>query len=451
MDTEKNGDGEIEENGAADRGERLYGPAVVSSVERGSPADRAGLKSCELIWRIDGERLRDMIDVYVLTADDVPHRYDVEGGGGRREVTIDSAGSLSGIEIEQPLFGEVVTCNNNCMFCFVDQLPDGLRDTFYVKDDDYRLSFLCGNFVTLTNVGRQELERISEERLSPLYVSLHSTEPDVRREMFGGSRSEAGLRALGKLLKDPWIDVHLQIVLVRGINDGEHLDATLEDIASRFGDVRSIGVVPVGMTTTGRHPLDPAYSFDRSSSLEVIEQLTDWRAEFGASGPFAADEFFYLAGQDPPATSHYAGFPQIENGIGMTRWFRDSFEKAVRRKRRKLVGAGGTAIVTTPMGAWALGPLRLENYGAHQVVCSNSLFGEKVTVCGLLPGRDVISSLEAVDGIERVLVPEVALLDQTEFVDGVTVKEVEDAARSKILTVPDDPGALLGALTRNGR
>ena len=424
----------------------LQGPALVATVAPGSPAAKAGLEAGDLIWRVDGERMRDLIDLYVALADDVPHLCKVQRGESTLVLEIDPSGSEVGLEIAEPLFGEVITCDNSCMFCFVDQLPAGLRETLYVKDDDYRLSFLGGNFVTLTNVTVEDIDRIVDERLSPLYVSVQATEPEVRRRMFGNARADRGLENLRLLLEEPWMDVHVQVVLVKGVNDGMHLDATLEAIREIYPGVRSVGLVPVGITSGGLKPLDPAYGYDGESARAVLGQIEGWRPLLGPAGPFAADEFFFLAGLRPPAADYYADYPQLENGIGMARWFADQFARVLRRKRMPVRGREATTIVTTPMGDWALAPLGLEEMGVELLVCRNSLFGERVTVCGLLPGRDVISALLGAGAKGRVLVPGIALGEREEFVDGVDVSEVELATGVEVVVVADDPAALIRAI-----
>ena len=273
----------------------MYGPAPVASVDVGSPAERAGVRAGDHIFEIDGEPMRDMIDYYVAVADDVPHRFLLERGGNRIEVEVEPGGPGPGIQVAEPVFGRLMLCDNKCTFCFVDQLPAGLRGPVYVKDDDYRLSFLQGNFITLTNLGAGDLERILEDRLSPLYVSLHATDPELRREIF---RSRGAKRALTNLaaLIEGGIEVHVQLVLMRGVNDAGQLERTLEDLAGPYRGTASIGVVPVGISRGGRVEAPERWGFGRESSLQVIETLERWRGEFGQAGPFAADEFFYMAG-----------------------------------------------------------------------------------------------------------------------------------------------------------
>lgn len=431
--------------------ESMYGPGLVATVEPGSPAEAAGVRPGDMIWEIDGEPMRDIIDYYLLMADDVGHVLSIERDGASSEVEVDSVGASPGIEMEEPLFGRLITCDNRCMFCFVDQLPAGLKDRVYVKDDDYRLSFLQGNFVTLTNLSEGDLERIVEERLSPLYVSVHATDPALRCEMFGNAGAERSLSVLESLL-EAGIEIHIQVVLVRGLNDSGALDRTLSDVSAKYGGVASIGVVPVGISRNGRMELPAAYGFDSGSAATVLAQLERWRPEFGDAGPFAADEFFFLAGMEAPPAAYYSGFQQTENGIGLARLFRDAFTVTAERSGMPS-GCHGTVIVTTSIGSWTLEGLGIEDTGAGLLVCDNTLFGADVNVCGLLPGRDVVRALAETEGVRRALVPDVALDADGAFIDGVTVNEVAGETCIDIITVANEGAALLRALwdSREGR
>lgn len=413
-------------------------------MEPGSPAAQAGVVAGDLIWKIDGEPLSDVIDMYVLLAEDEPHLFDVERGNTALAIEIDSVGRELGIDVEQPVFGPIRTCDNKCMFCFIDQMPEGLRDTLYVKDDDYRLSFLGGNFITCTNLRKPDIERIEDLRLSPLYVSLHATEPQVRKVMFGDSRPERGIVNLKTLLSFPWMEAHLQIVLVRGVNDCEHLDATLETIGEEFEGVLSVGVVPVGITQNGRHSIPEEYGYEGASASSVIEQLEAWRPAFGNAGPFAADEFFYLSGEKLPDAAYYRGYPQAENGIGLARMFVES-EREISSWESCIEG---TSIATTPMGAWVLGQAGLGETGPDVVVCRNSLFGPRVNVCGLLPGRDIAAALGEGPRYDRVLVPDVSLDAQQRFIDDVTVSELSETAGVRVEPVECDAVSLSLAIAR---
>lgn len=412
-----------------------FGPAIVESVEQRSAAGRAGLRAGDRILRIDGTRLRDAIDYYVLLSDDGQHEALVERGGENLRIALESGTREPGIDFESPLFGRMRACRNSCMFCFVDQLPEGLRAPLYVKDDDYRLSFLCGNFVTLTNLDEEDVGRIVGDRLSPLYVSLHSTEPAVREKLFGTRRANKALGVLSRLL-EAGISIHVQLVMLKGVNDAEHLDRTLGDLHDRYGGVASIGVVPVGLSDPAALGLDDRVAYEGTSALELLEQLSPWRGQFKDAGPYAADELFFMAGIIPPESAYYDEFPQVENGIGMARLFIDSAAGL-----RTPTTNGATAIVTTPAGKWVLDESGVGSWGATTVSCDNTVFGSRVDVCGLLPGKDVQEALKNHRSVERALIPSVAL-SGTEFIDGLTLEAVERESGVLMKVVEADAVAL---------
>jgi len=422
---------------------KAFGPAVVGSVEARSAADETGIRSGDRILAIDGRPLRDVIDCHVLLADGDVHSLKVERGTRRMDVTLDAADGRLGIQFENSVFGKVMTCNNRCMFCFVDQLPPGLRDSFYVKDDDYRLSFLEGNFITLTNLGKDDLKRIIADRLSPLYVSLHATDPALRRLLFGNAGATRALKVLAALLEEG-IEVHIQIVLVKGINDGPNLEKTLDDISSEYRSVSSIGVVPVGITSVGRRKLRGDMGYDRDSAIVVLSQLDGWRKRLGERGPFASDEFFFLAGEYPPPSDYYGEYPQSENGVGLARKFIDGSSSA-GIVHHKEASPNGTAVITAPMGAWTLKPLGIERLGVQLLICGNSLFGERVTVAGLLPGNDVARKLKGTPGVRRALVSEVSLSNGN-FIDGISLERVSLQCGVEVRPVHPSAKALIDAV-----
>ena len=424
-------------------GMNMYGPAVVESVKPVSAAAEAGIKSGDRILEIDGRSLRDVIDCYLLFADGDVHNLTVERGSELVEASLDASAGKIGIQFAGAVFGKVMMCNNRCIFCFVDQMPHGLRDSLYVKDDDYRLSFLQGNFITLTNLGKDDLSRIINDRLSPLYVSLHSTDPALRRIIFGNDGANRALKVLSELLEEG-IEVHIQIVLMKGINDSANLDRTLDDIGSKYPGVSSIGVVPVGITSTGSRRLPGNSGYDRDSAVDVLTRLYEWRKMLGRKGPYASDEFFYLAGEDPPPSDYYGKYPQAENGIGLTRLFLDGLDEA-RMRIDRTSNPERTVVVTAPMGAWALQLLGLESLGVKLMICNNSLFGGGVTVAGLLNGKDVARRLKETPWTQRALVSGFALSNGC-FIDGSSIAQISSQCGVEVMGVPPDSSALIDAL-----
>jgi putative radical SAM enzyme (TIGR03279 family) len=428
----------VEKPGRIDLSRRLYGAALLAGVEEGSAAEEAGLRAGDIIHTVDGERLRDLIDIYLILADEGEHVLEVGERGNRKKVRMESGGKPAGLQVERPVFGEVIRCNNNCPFCFVDQLPRGLRSSLYVKDDDYRLSFLLGNFITLTNLAPEDMERITGEMLSPMYVSLHATEAEARNTLFGNSESSVALEWLDRLLESG-IEVHVQLVLMRSVNDGEVLNRTMEDLTSRFSAVSSVGVVPVGISRYAR--LDGEVGYDSRTSEELLLQLEEWTGKTPWRGPLAADEFYFMCGEAPPPEEHYGGYPQLENGIGLARRFISEFTAASDGHRGE-EEPGGKVILTAPMGEWALMAAGVHRTGARISVSRNNLFGERVNVCGLMTGDDVRRTVLSMENATDVLIPSVAIGDGR-FLDGVTPEELSRGLPAEIRVVETGGRALL--------
>ncbi len=426
--------------------------AQICSVDEGSSGYDSGILPGDFLLRVDGKTPRDVIDCYNLLSADGEHQILIERRGKAINLMLRTGEAPLGIQFETPVFDGVIKCNNRCIFCFVDQLPGGLSPELYVKDDDYRLSFLCGNFITLTNIRNRDLKRIIGMRLSPLYMSLHATDPALRAKIFGTKHSNNALKLLKRLLKEK-IDVHIQIVLMKGLNDAAMLDKTLDDLKDEFEGVKSIGVVPVGISKCDKKRLLERFAFDSESSAEVIERIERRRKEFKTARLFASDEFFYISGESVPHADYYGDFPQLENGIGLARSFIDGWNQAVKtvreRTKNKEIKPEGLGIVTSPMGEWVLKEILLEKRsGLHLLPCKNNLFGERVNVCGLMPGKDVKEAAckGARDkGVSKVLVPSVAL-SKERFIDGVHLQEIRRELGIEVLEVECTPESLFRAL-----
>lgn len=418
--------------------------AVVARVEEGSPAARAGLLRGDVAVAVEGLPLRDILD-WMWASDGTRVGLTLLRDGEPREAVLARrAGEPWGVGFDGVVFDGVRTCENACGFCFVRQLPPGLRPSLSVRDDDYRLSFLTGNFITLTNLGAADVERILEMRLSPLHVSVHAVDPDLRRRLICPAGEDRALEFLGVLL-DGGIDVHAQIVLVRGVNDGAALERTLEWLAARR-NVMSVGVVPVGVTryarTIGGTFAEPAVA------REVLDALEPWRqrmrAERGVRWVYAADELYLTAGAGLPAWDDYDGFPQFENGIGMARAFVDEFEAAQPGRS----GARVT-LVTGELFAPVLRTLA-PSLGPHVgvVAVRNRLLGETVSVAGLLAGADVAEAVrnDAGGAGGPYLVPACAVNDDGLFLDDLTLGDVARSAGADVRLVSCDAARLVSAV-----
>ncbi len=426
---------------------------TILSVLPGSPADRAGLVAGDALISIQGSNPRDIIE-YQFLVDEPNVEIELDRGGIVSSLVVEKlAGEPLGAEISSALFDRVRTCDNHCEFCFIYQLPKGMRKSLYMKDDDYRLSFLYGNFTTLTRFTEGDLERIVTQRLSPLFVSLHTTDPDLRASMLRNPRGAISLRWLSALL-DHGIEVHGQVVLCPGVNDGSVLERTLSDIAIQYSKLASVGVVPLGLSRFSKEPnMRATTPSEAARSLDTIERFQALFNQYlGHRMVYASDELYLLAGREFPTLDRYGDFPQHENGIGMFRAFEASFlgdddyawgrrsgffdsvdgaphqgYRPHRYRGRNLLGSSfeTTTVLTGSFGVKVLRPL-LDSHGYSHVKTlevPNDFFGGNTGVAGLMTGSDVASVLhDAPDGV-RYLLPDVCLNDGV-FLDGMTVADL---------------------------
>lgn len=424
---------------------------VISTVEPGSLADIAGIRSNDRIVSINGRPLRDIIDFRYHTSET---RLEIRLLRGQTEFDIvvekDYDDPL-GLDFTSELFDGIRTCRNGCTFCFVDNLPRGMRRTLYIKDDDYRLSFLHGNFVTLSNVTEEDVERILDQRLSPLYVSVHATRPQLRGTLLRPRTCPDILSTL-RALTEGHIQMHTQIVLCPGVNDGENLDKTIDDLAGLGHSLLSIGVVPVGLTKYNKAQDYGVYSNEGATA--VLEQVKRWqhkfRREIGTRLVFASDELYLKAGQKIPGGAVYEGYPQYENGIGIVRAFIDEIRHAVRRLEKSLAKPVRVGLVTGKSGEPFLCRLAdalngVPNITVQVYPVANDFFGHTVTVAGLLTGQDVIAQLKGRELPDTLFVPTVMLRDNA-FLDDVRLADVAEALGCEVKAVQPSPKALADAL-----
>ena len=426
----------------------LSDPFTIARVEPGSLGERLGLLPRERILEINGVALHDEIDFGAqISEEHLRLRVQAPDGAAREVEGFREYGVPFGVEFEarQPK-----RCHNNCVFCFVYQHPKGVRRELLIKDDDYVFSFVHGNFITLTNLGEAEFQRILDERLSPLYVSVHATDPDVRVRMMKNPKSGRILADLDRLAAGG-IDLHTQLVIVPGMNDGEVLDRSIEELAARFPRVRTIAVVPVGLTKH-RGRLPELRTFTREDAVRALEQVHGFQAAFRKRHRsrivFAADEMYVLAGEEVPPARAYEGFPQLENGIGMLRRTIDSWTPGSIRPRR---GAGRNgalervAVVTGTSAAPTLRRLLDERppRGLNVSLCvvTNEYFGDTVSVSGLLVGADIEAALLRHGPVDRVLLPPNCLKEREIFLDDRTRSGLEQAVGAPVEIGFDDPAS----------
>jgi putative radical SAM enzyme (TIGR03279 family) len=452
-------------------------PRIVA-VAPASPAARAGLEVGDEILALNGEAPRDVIR-YRLLADEAEVVVDVRRGGLERTVEIAKrAGEGLGVEVHAAVFDRVQTCDNHCEFCFIHQLPPGMRRSLYLKDDDYRLSFLYGNFTTLTRFTEADVERVLTEGLSPLHVSIHATDPAVRAEMLRNRRGATSLRWL-RVLLDHGITVHGQVVVCPGVNDGPVLDDTLAGILDRFPELASTCVVPLGVSRFNREVRMRPHT--ASEAREVLDAVHDWQEVFlrvlGRRVAFAADEYYLLAGRPFPDADAYEGFPMHEDGVGMARTFERELRGDVAegvgpragffswvdgapaegyRAPCTVPGAPGTVtdgprrgapvgVLTAPYGARVLAPL-LAGHPRDEVrivEVPNRYFGGNIAVTGLMVGEDVAAVLAGEPEGHRYLLPDVCLSGGV-FLDGTRPADLP----RPVEVVATDGVALRAALGR---
>lgn len=430
----------------------------IAQVHPGSLAEELELTSGDELLSINGQSIKDIVDLqFALATEEL--ELEIRKADGEQwiiEVEKDYDEGL-GVEWENPTVDRVRLCHNKCVFCFVDQIPTNMRQTLNVRDDDYRLSFLHGNFVTLTNVKDEELQRIVDLKMSPLNVSVHTTNPELRVRMLANKRSGQIMDQI-RFLADGGIEMNTQIVLCPEWNDGEELDRTIRDLAPYYPAVRTLSVVPVGLTKhrRGLHSLRPCTP---DEAKRVIEQVAHWqdvlRPELGASFVHAADEFYVLADADVPPGDHYDDFAQTENGVGVIRSFLDELEDSWPRVPRTVAGGHRKVAVVTGVSAQrtiARSLARLNQfdgleYAVFPIV--NDFYGHHVSVTGLLTGADIVNQLrDKIQEFDTLLLPDIMLKDDADvFLDDYTVDRVSHELGVKVTVVPaTGTGLLYGTL-----
>lgn len=439
--------------------------AKVLALEPDSPAAHAGVQLGDVITHVNSQPVLDIVDFAFLSAgehvsldmlrnDTVLMHFEIAKGYDED----------LGIEFGDDLFDRVHICKNKCVFCFLYQQPKGLRPSLYIKDDDYRLSFLHGNYLTLTNMGEAEFQRVIDQKLSPLFISVHATDPEVRGRMLGRKGPEPVLPRL-QMLADAKIQVHGQVVLCPGYNDGDQLEQTVRDLAAlhpeargTYGGVLSVAVVPVGLTQF-RDRLAALTTCSPEFSRSVVEAADGWRASFrkriGTNFVFLSDEFYLAAGLEVPAARQYEGFPQLEDGVGMVRLFQDDVLKVAKKLPARLPTPRTATLVTGELAAPFLNNLadtfnRVENLNVNVCAVHNTFFEGNISIAGLLTGRDIAEALHNMgDRLgERVVLPSIMLRDPDRdiFLDDMTLSEFTAAVGREVHIVERMPSAAARAI-----
>lgn len=429
---------------------------VIAAVEPGSIAEECGLEPGDRIAEINGNEIEDIFDyqyfiqeeflnVLVLTKDDEECTLEIE-----KEEEEDL-----GIQFESSLMDEYHSCCNKCMFCFIDQMPPGMRETLYFKDDDSRLSFLQGNYITLTNMNDKDIERIIRYHLAPINISVHTTNPELRCRMLHNRFAGDVLEKI-KRLSEAGIPMNSQVVLCKGINDGEELDRTIKELGEFLPYMESLSVVPVGLTKF-RENLPELEPFTKEDAIEVLEQIQSWqkyfKEKYHTSFVHASDEWFILAEKDFPPEEYYEGYGQLENGVGMMRLLITEVEERLAQVEGDSE-ARTVSIATAKLAYPTIQRLvrrvqeKFPNIKIHVYCISNHFFGERITVTGLLTGQDIIAQLKDKDLGEELFLPSNVLkADEDIFLDDISLEELSDSLQVPVNIIQSEGEDFVNKIT----
>lgn len=430
--------------------------AVISYVWPESIADESGLECGDTINSVNGNVFRDILDFKYMTSDDF-YTLEVTKKNGSEEIIeiYNDSYEILGVEFENPLIDKPMLCKNKCIFCFMDQLPPNVRKTMLFKDDDVRLSFLQGNYVTLTNLTEDDIERLCTLRVSPINVSVHVTDGAKRVEMLKNPKASNILNIM-KRFADAGIIMNAQIVLCKGINDGKYLEKSISDLAMLYPAVKSVSIVPVGLSKY-RDSLCKLEGFDKETSAEVIKLVTPFqekfKKEFDTSLVYLADEFYINAGYPIPDYEHYEEFPQIENGVGLIAALRDEIDTELDFLEIPEGEIKPKTIVTSYIAYDFINECvlklkqKIPSLDVDVVKVRNDFFGDKITVTGLLCGSDIINQLKGIIKNSVLLLSESMFKsDEDIFLDDTTLCDVEESLGVKIIKTPNTGYGFINAI-----
>lgn len=414
---------------------------IISKVLPNSLGEEVGIEVGDILLTINGEEIKDILDYKFLMADEYIE-IEVEKTNGEvweLEIEKDYQEDL-GVEFQKSIMDEAKSCHNKCIFCFIDQLPKGMRESLYFKDDDSRLSFLQGNFVTLTNMKDEDIDRIIKYRISPINVSVHTTNPELRKQMLNNRFAGDIYERLVKLSKAD-ISINCQVVLCPGINDGEELIKTVEDLYKLYPSIENVAVVPVGITKY-RQGLANLKLFDKETSARELENIKvlqeKYAKEIGTPFVRLSDEFYITAGAEIPSSEFYEDFHQLEDGVGMIRIFRDYIDSDLKNLSKD---KSGRFTVVTGKSAYdeiCNGSKKIQNVNnkikIDVVKIINNYFGETITVAGLITGKDIMEQLKVDQVGDYIIIPKNMLRSgDTVFLDDVTIEDLEKHYNKKVI------------------
>ena len=426
----------------------------VGSVQKGSKAYKAGIKSGDCITQINGHAINDVLDYRFYTID-TKLVVDIIRNDKPKKIKIKkSEYDDLGLDFETYLMDKQRSCNNKCVFCFIDQLPPNMRESLYFKDDDSRLSFLFGNYITLTNLNDNDIQRIIDMHISPVNISVHTMNPELRCKMMNNRFAGDCLRYIEKLAKAD-IKLNCQLVLCPGINDGAELEFSLKELSRFYPAVQSVAAVPVGLTKF-RDNLFDLKPFDKETALKVIKSINNFGDEFlkehGQRIFYAADEFYLKAGIEIPSIDYYEEFPQIENGVGLWASLKDEFEIALEnvsvndKIRRVSIATGESASILINLLVEKLRK-KWHNLECNIYPIKNNFFGEMINVAGLVTGKDLIEQLKNKNLGDELLIPKVMLrADDELFLDDISLDDAKKELNINILPVENDGESLLHSI-----
>ncbi len=427
----------------------------IADVIKGSYAYKKGIKSGDILKLINGKIIEDVLDYQFYIADKKLDLSLSDSNGKQKEVSITKKDENDevGLVFSDYLMDKERSCENNCIFCFIDQMPKGLRESLYFKDDDSRLSFLFGNYITLTNITRREIDRIKDMHISPVNISVHTMNPKLRVKIMRNKKAGESLLYL-KELAAFGTKINTQIVVCPGINDGEELLFSLTELGKLYPSVESIAVVPVGLTCH-REGLYKLNAFTEETARQVIDIIDDFNAHFvfynnGYRLAFASDELYLTAKKEIPSKEYYGDFNQYDNGVGMIALLKDEFIEALSSceidltSNRKVTIATGEAAFPLLSELSALACNKYQKLKINTVMVKNKLFGESVTVAGLLSGKDIMEALLEEPPSDEVLIPLACLrFGEDLFLDGLTLDELSKELSAKITPVENVGNTLL--------
>lgn len=416
----------------------------IKNVLEGSIAEELEIESGDVLLSINGVEIKDVFDYHYYINDEYLEVLIEKQDGEQWELEIEKDYEEDlGIEFEQGLMDEYRSCRNKCMFCFIDQMPPGMRETLYFKDDDARLSFLQGNYITLTNMSEEDLDRVILYKLSPVNISVHTMNPELRCKMLSNRFAGEALEKIQKLANNH-IEMNSQIVLCKGINDEKELDYSIEELSKLYPSMKSLSVVPVGLTKY-REGLAPLEKFEEEDAKKVLDQIHNWQEQLqkklGTRFVFASDEWYLKAGYPVPDADYYEGYGQLENGVGMIRSMMDEVKEALLehkgdQRERHLSLATGRLAKPIMEQIVAMIQEKYPNVYVYIYEICNHFFGEDITVAGLITGQDLRKQLTGKELGDYLLLPEAMFRSGEEvFLDDMTASELEKTLQKEIRIV----------------